>query len=159
LVVSQLERVSQFLFKEARLVDDRKFEEWLELFTSDGVYWIPADPSDVDPDRQVSLVYDSKVERELRIKRLLGRFSPTQDPPPQTLHYVTNVTVQPGQDDTHLEVLSNQLISQVRGEDEYTFQARCIHTLRTDEDNFGIAFKKVSLLGSPRPIGVMIGLL
>jgi 3-phenylpropionate/cinnamic acid dioxygenase small subunit len=157
--VSELERVSQYLFREARLMDDRKFDEWLGLFTDDAVYWIPADPSDIDPDRQVSLIYDLKAERELRIKRLLGRYSPTQDPPPQTLHYVNNVTVQRGHDAEHLKVLSNQLISQVRGEDECIFQARCTHTLRIYQDNYEIAFKKVSLLGSPRPISVMIGLL
>ena len=37
-----ISRVEQFLFQEARLLDERRFEEWLSLFSDDGVYWIPA---------------------------------------------------------------------------------------------------------------------
>ncbi len=33
--------VSQFLNMEAKLLDDRKFSEWMDLFTDDGFYWVP----------------------------------------------------------------------------------------------------------------------
>ncbi len=34
-------RVSQFLYHEARLLDERRWEEWAGLFTEDGIYWAP----------------------------------------------------------------------------------------------------------------------
>jgi 3-phenylpropionate/cinnamic acid dioxygenase small subunit len=32
--------VEQFLYREARLLDERRFREWLELFTDDARYWM-----------------------------------------------------------------------------------------------------------------------
>jgi benzoate/toluate 1,2-dioxygenase subunit beta len=40
--------IEQFLYKEARLLDTQKFEEWLDLFTEDACYWVPAGRDDID---------------------------------------------------------------------------------------------------------------
>ena len=50
-----ISRVEQFLFQEARLLDERLFEEWLALFSDDGVYWIPARIKQEDPIEEVSI--------------------------------------------------------------------------------------------------------
>ena len=43
------ERIELFLLHEARLLDQRRFEEWMELFTEDGYYWAPARPDQPAP--------------------------------------------------------------------------------------------------------------
>ena len=45
--------IAQFLFREARLMDEHRYEEWLTLWADDGVYWVPCGHEDTDPLRQV----------------------------------------------------------------------------------------------------------
>src|SRR5947199_9835337 len=47
------------LVHEARLLDDRHFEEWMARFTDDGIYWVPVD-LDGDPRTPVSYYLDDK---------------------------------------------------------------------------------------------------
>ena len=41
--------VEQFLYREARLCDEQRYDEWEALWTDDGVYWVPANGDDTDP--------------------------------------------------------------------------------------------------------------
>ena len=34
-------RLEEFVIHEARLLDERRFREWMELFADDGTYWVP----------------------------------------------------------------------------------------------------------------------
>src|SRR6476469_7417105 len=52
-------RIEQFLFHEARLIDERRFAEWERLWDDEGIYWVPANGEGTDPDRDVSLIYDN----------------------------------------------------------------------------------------------------
>jgi len=49
-----------FLIQEARLLDERRFREWMELFAEDGTYWVPAVPDQASPFDQASLFYDDR---------------------------------------------------------------------------------------------------
>ena len=60
--------VEQFLYLEARLLDARAYEEWLELFDEKSLYWIPSNCDDIDPARHVSIVYADRGQLELAAK-------------------------------------------------------------------------------------------
>lgn len=53
--------IEQFLYREARYLDDREFEKWLECYADDVVFWMPSWGDDErlssDPQRQISLIY------------------------------------------------------------------------------------------------------
>ena len=53
-------RFEEFLIAEARLLDERRFREWMELFSEDGTYWVPAVPGQASPLDQASLFYDDR---------------------------------------------------------------------------------------------------
>ena len=38
-----------FVLREARLLDEQRYAEWLELFADDGIYWIPTGPNQASP--------------------------------------------------------------------------------------------------------------
>src|SRR6266571_4053564 len=63
--------VVEFLHREARLADEARYAEWLELWTDDGVYWVPAttDPG-ANPERHLSHIYDNRARIETRVKLL-----------------------------------------------------------------------------------------
>ncbi len=70
-------QVSQFLFHEARLLDERRWDEWADLFTPDGVYWAPAAHDQPDAEFHVSLIHDDAC-----CARSASPASPTPTPSP-----------------------------------------------------------------------------
>jgi 3-phenylpropionate/cinnamic acid dioxygenase small subunit len=103
--------VEQFLFREARLLDDREFDEWVDLFSDDVHYWMPTRAvryeRDVDkefsrPD-EVAHFDETKRGLEERVVRIRSGMAWAEDPPSRTRHLVTNVLVE--QTDTPGEYL------------------------------------------------------
>ena len=56
--------IEEFLYREARLLDERRFEEWMNLFAEDGYYWVPAAPDQKDPYDGVSIFFDDRKDHE-----------------------------------------------------------------------------------------------
>ena len=90
--------VAAFLYREARLLDDRQFESWLELHASDVEYWMPAwdddDELTQDPHSQISLIYyPNRDGLEDRVFRIKTERSSASMPEPRTNHMIANVEV------------------------------------------------------------------
>jgi 3-phenylpropionate/cinnamic acid dioxygenase small subunit len=147
------------LFREAYLLDTGAYRQWLDLFAEGGRYWVPANHDDIDPDREVSIIYDGPAERLLRVKRLESDRNLTQDPPVRMRHFVTNVWIDEPAEPASLLVHSNQLIFQTRRGQDTQLPAHCRHRLVHVDDRWLIASKKLCLLHSDQPLAPAIGLL
>ena len=55
-----LDTVTRFVYREARLADTHDYDAWEALWTDDAVYWVPAGADDIDPDTHVSVMYDNR---------------------------------------------------------------------------------------------------
>jgi len=133
--------VEQFLYREARLLDERRFHDWLELLTDDIRYWMPVRTSRypkrsraiviLDEDRYVedelaqegelALLDETKQSLSMRIARLDTGMAWAEDPPSRTRHLITNIEVEAGDTDADLTVYSNFLVYRTRGETEQDF--------------------------------------
>ncbi|WP_324643395.1 benzoate 1,2-dioxygenase small subunit [Pseudarthrobacter sp. LT1] len=97
--IATLETVRAFLYREARLLDDRQFDEWLECYHPDSEFWMPAwdvdDQLTQDPQNEISLIYyDNRGGIEDRVFRIkTDRSSATSLPEPRTGHNITDVEV------------------------------------------------------------------
>ena len=87
------EECEQLLIREARLIDEGGFTEWLDLFTRECLYWIPATPGGGDPRREVSLEFHDRRRLEDRIARPRTGYAYSQIPPTRTRHLLTNIEV------------------------------------------------------------------
>ncbi len=140
------------LYHEARLLDEMRLEEWLELFTEDGLYWLPINEK-AEPGSDTSLIYDLPIRRQERVYRLLSTPVPSQNPPSRTLHCVMNVEVEDGSD-SEARVYSIQVVYESRVGDftqvglgkQRTFAGRCEHRLRYEDGSWRVALKKLVLL-------------
>ncbi|MGH2737007.1 MAG: aromatic-ring-hydroxylating dioxygenase subunit beta [Actinomycetota bacterium] len=152
----------QLLFFEARLLDERRYEEWLELFTDDAYYWLPlhTDGASADPHSRISIIYDDAERRAERVFRTLHTPVLDQSPPSRTVHVVSNVEVDSEPFEGSARVWCTQLIAEMRpggpsqaglGEPRW-FAGRCEHRLRYDHGRWKIALKKLALLNSDRPL-------
>ena len=84
----------QFLIHEARLLDERRFRDWMELFTEDGTYWVPAVPDQESPFDQASLFYDDRELMRTRVERLEHPRIHVQTPPSRTAHLIGNTLIE-----------------------------------------------------------------
>ena len=93
------EQVTQFLYREARFLDDKEWTSWLALYHSDVEFWMPSwDDEDKlveDPQTEVSLIwYGHKGGLEDRVFRIkTERSSATSLPEPRTSHNINNVEI------------------------------------------------------------------
>lgn len=86
------------LYREALLLDSSDFEAWLDVFTPDVEYWMPAWRDEVsttqDPDRELSLIYyRGRRNLEDRVMRLTSGLSIASSPLPRVVHQISNVLV------------------------------------------------------------------
>lgn len=100
--------IEDFLFAEADLLDEWRLPEWLELFTEDGIYYVPSTDvaPDSSPDKNLFYVADDRFRLSERVKRLMKRTAHAEFPHSRTRHLVSNVRIR-GRNDSELEVGSS----------------------------------------------------
>ncbi len=147
--------VEQFLFEEADLLDERRFDEWVGLFTPDIRYFVPVRTNrntrerglEFNDDHQLAHFDDNLDGLKLRVKRLGTGLAWAEEPPSRTRHLVSNVRVRETDSDD-LEVTSNIFVYQSRLErQEHLFAGKRVDRLRPGHEGrpFGIAARSVYL--------------
>jgi len=136
-----IREVEQFLYREARLLDERRFHEWLELFADDVRYWMPVRSNRypksskaiaiLDPDRyeekdlakedELAILDETKETLGRRIARLDTGMAWAEDPPSRTRHLIASIEVEQGEREAVLKVYSNFIVYRNRGETEQDF--------------------------------------
>ncbi|KSP70721.1 aromatic-ring-hydroxylating dioxygenase subunit beta, partial [Pseudomonas aeruginosa] len=99
LSLEAIREVEQFIYHEARLLDERRWQAWLDLWTEEGMYWIPHSYDQESPYEHISLCWENKLLRELRIRRLENHRNWSQQPITQSCRVLGNVMI----DGTHPE--------------------------------------------------------
>jgi ethylbenzene dioxygenase subunit beta len=143
-------RVQQFLFHEARLLDERRLDEWLALYAEDAEYWVPYAWGQSSPKDHVSLFYETKSLLGMRIDRLARELSPLDSPAARVNHYLTNVQVEDG---AEITARAHLLFVEYRREEQRWFAGRVTWRLRPQGDAFLIAAKRVDLLNADQDGG------
>ena len=147
--------VEDFLYHEADLLDERRFEEWLELFTDDARYWMPVRDNRLsgpdDPARELEepggnyYFDDTKETLRIRVERLYTGSAWAETPPSRTRHLVTNVRIK-RDTDGEVEVQASFIVYRTRLEhDRDLFVGRRTDVLRRVDGGFRIARRTIVL--------------
>jgi benzoate/toluate 1,2-dioxygenase beta subunit len=145
------QQVEQFIYHEADLMDEHRYDEWLALWTDDALYWVPSGRDDIDPEREISLIYDDRVRLQVRITRLKSGFAHAQEPKSRMRRVVSNIVTKEAENGD-IVVFSNFLLIELRRGKQDTFAGRTIHRLRPDNGSFRLASKKVLLVNNDEHI-------
>ena len=142
-----LDEVTQWVYREARLQDEHRYDEWEALWTDDGIYWVPANGEGGDPEQEMSIIYDNRSRIALRIRQFHTGKRYSQTPKSRLRRVVSNIEIL-SDDGGELTVGSNALIfeSHVRG--DTLWAARNEYRLRRDGTGLKMAFKKVVLVNN-----------
>lgn len=149
-----LDEVTQFVYREARLQDEHQYEAWESLWTDDGIYWVPANGDDIDPELKMSIVYDNRSRIGLRVRQYLTGKRFSQSPPSRLRRLVSNVEVL--QDDgVQLLVAANALVFESHARGDTLWASRNEYTLRREGDVLRLARKKVMLVNNHQALVTM----
>ena len=143
--------VSQFLFREARCADDHRYEEWEALWSDDGIYWIPANGDDIDPERQMSIIYDNRSRIRLRVRQLMTGKRHTQEPQSRLRRIVGNIEIIKVEE-RELHVACNTMIFESALRGDILWVSKNEFVLRRNGYDFMIARKKVALVNNDKAI-------
>ena len=153
------QEVAELLAREAHLIDERRFEEWLDLFTEDCEYYMPLREylqGDV-PAAGHPVIKDTKEVLRIRVAKEATGYSHVDLPPSMTCHVVTNIVVDPlpGSDD--VEARSTFIVRQARKlRDEAWWAGRRKDRLRNVEGEWRIVRREVTLDATIFPRGVSV---
>jgi len=144
---SKMREIEAFIYREAALLDERRYEEWLSLLAEDSYYWIPAGRADTDPNKELSITYDTRNELAQRVARLLHPAAHCQVPASRTAHLITNIRIEELNEE-QLRVYSNFAVFEARSGNQRVFGGHCEHKLHRESDTWRILYKKVTLVNS-----------
>jgi 3-phenylpropionate/cinnamic acid dioxygenase small subunit len=144
--------IEAFLYKEARLADENRYDEWSALWTDDALYWIPANADDYDPHQHISIIYDDRERLQDRVDRLKSGAAWAQEPRSRIRRVVSNIEIEPPADNGEITVSSNFVLGDLRRGLQAVYFARQIHRLRPSAGGLKLAYKKVMLLNNNEPI-------
>ena len=132
--------------REARLLDQLRYDDWLAMYAAECVYWVPSTPQAGDPRREIAVMFDDRRRLEDRIYRLRTGFAWSQAPQSRTARLIANVEVFATARDNARMLRSNFLISEFWDKETRTLAGWAGHRVVRSGDSWKIAAKQVNLL-------------
>lgn len=143
-----------FIYDEARMLDEGRYDEWLDLWMPEGVYWMPLDYKQTDPDLVTSLLHEDQFMLRLRVERLNGARTFSQKPKSRCHHVIQRPFVDVMDSDANRYVTNtNMHYVETRLDDQFLLAITATHELTVVEGKIRIANKRVDLLNSDAAFG------
>ena len=162
-----LQRVEQFIYREARLQDEHRYEDWEALWEDDAIYWIPANGDATDPTKEMSIAFDNRSRIGTRVRQLLSGKRHSQAPPSRLRRLVSNIELltasearisteaaQAGStdEDDLIRVAANFLVVESRRGTTQLWSGSFRYHLRDTGDELRLVRKHVHLVDNDQPL-------
>lgn len=143
--------IEKLLYREARLMDEHRYRDWLALWAEDGVYWVPCNGPGRDPEDELSIIYDDYQRLSDRVARFESGTVLPQSPPAMMRRVVSNIERGETTGD-ETTVMSNFLLVEARGGRQILWAGQSTHRLRAAAGGLKIAYKKVILVNNDQEL-------
>lgn len=146
------QKITSFLYKESRLLDEHKYIEWEKLWDDDNtLYWIPAGLEGSDPEKDVQFIYDNRHRLSTRVKKYLTGMHYAQDPESRTQHYLSNIDIINCLEDI-ISIEGSLLVIECRMGQMNFWPGKVSYKLKKVDQDYKIVEKKFQLINSDDPI-------
>ena len=140
--------VEQFLYKQAELLDAKKWQDWIDLFTPDGVYWMPADPAHKHWDGMPAIFAEDKNLMHVRMGRVMHPDAWSQRPLWGTNHIVSNVAIDKVAKNGDVTARSRFHMMELRRDDVRHFAGQYTHHLKKAKGGYRIKLQRVDMVNA-----------
>jgi 3-phenylpropionate/cinnamic acid dioxygenase small subunit len=135
------------VYLEARLIDEKRFEEWYELYTEDALYWMPLTRDQPPGPEHTSLFYEDKLLLKVRLERLRHPNAFSQQQPSFCQHVLQQPALESGTAESAACVLRTPFVYVEAKLDKQLLLAGVVHHhLVRHNHNWRIRMKKIELL-------------
>ena len=136
--------VEQVLYRQAELLDSKRWQDYIDLFSDDGIYWMPADPAHTTWDGVPSIFAEDKNLMTVRMNRVLHPDAWSQRPLWGTNHIVSNVIIEKNQAGS-IVVRSRFHMMELRRDNVRHFAGSYVHHLKRARDGFRVVLQRVDM--------------
>jgi len=148
-VVHPHDDIIDFIYNEARMLDEGRFSEWLDLWLPEAHYWMPLDYNQTDPINETSLLYEDNFMLRLRVERLNGQRTFSQKPKSRCHHVLQRPFIDEFDANTgNAKTNTSMIYVETRLEEQQVLAVTATHEIQRVGDQLKIANKKVELLNS-----------
>ena len=149
------QRVEQFLFHQAELLDGKHWCAVIDLFEDDGIYWMPVAPEQTEWLDSPSIFAEDKRMMQIRMGRVTHPNAWSQAPNWGTSHLVGNVVIESANADECV-VRSRFHMMELRRDDVRHFAGTYRHTLKARGEQFRIGLQRVDMLTAQAPFDYVL---
>ncbi len=145
-----------FVVAEARLLDELRFDDWLQLFADDGTYWMPLAHGQTDPRLHASLMYEDKLLLQVRVERLRGARTFSQQPRSRCHHLLQTPSVESRDEAAGVFTTRTAFhYVETRLDEQTLYAGWATHTLVSQGGVLRIRLKRVDLVNCDAAFGNM----
>jgi len=146
------EEVIDFIYDEARMLDEGRYSEWLSLWLEDGHFWMPLDYKQTDPHLVTSLLYEDMFMLRLRVERLNGARTFSQKPKSRCHHVIQRPFIDEMDGDRIVTNTSMHYV-ETRLDEQFLLALTATHELKVVDGEIRIANKRVDILNCDAAFG------
>jgi benzoate/toluate 1,2-dioxygenase beta subunit len=143
--------VEQFLYRQAEALDEKQWDDWLALFTDDGIYWMPANEEQEDGEGVPNIFWENHDLMRMRIRRNSHPQAHSQAPENRLCHVVSNVIIESEDANGDIVVRSRFHCAEYLRYDLRHFTGKYRHYLKKTPDGYRIALQRVDLVNREGP--------
>lgn len=148
------DQIIDFIYDEARMLDEGRYDEWLALWLEDGRYWMPLDYKQTDARMVTSLLDEDMFMLRLRVERLNGARTFSQKPKSRCHHVIQRPFVDVFDADTgRFKTNTSMHYVETRLDEQQLLALTATHDLALVDGKLRIANKRVDLLNSDAAFG------
>jgi benzoate/toluate 1,2-dioxygenase subunit beta len=142
-----LRAVEQFLYRQSAALDEKRWQDFIDHFAEDGVYWMPAQPEQTTWEGVPSIFAEDRNLMRVRMLRLTHPHAWSQAPLWGTNHVVGNVMLEKESGD-EIVVRSRFHMMEFRRDQNRHFAGTYIHHLRRARGGFEIKLQRVDMVNA-----------
>lgn len=147
-----LREVEQFLYRQAELLDEKRWDDFIALFADDGMYWMPAAPEQTTGEGVPSIFYEDRNLMTVRMKRVTHPHAWSQSPMWGTSHLVSNIAIEKEDPRTgELTVRSRFHMMEFRRDASRHFAGIYRHQLVRENGGYRIKLQRVDMVNGQGP--------
>jgi 3-phenylpropionate/cinnamic acid dioxygenase small subunit len=146
--------ITSFIYHEVRLLDEHRFDEWLDLFSADGRYWMPLEWGQTDARLTSSLMDDDLLLLRVRVERLKANRTFSQKPKSRCHHVLQPPVIDSRNDAANLyQTYTPFHYLETRLDEQTLFAGWSRHTLIHLDGKLMIKLKRVDLINADAAFG------